>query len=78
MLLALSLALLLPIAKLLPRSPNTFPSQNSTTMRHKAVVCRSTKGWKDLQVEEVETLGDDAVLVDVKACSLNYPDTLIT
>ena len=49
-------------------------------MRHKAVVCRSTIGWKDLQVEEVETpsVGDDAVLVDVKACSLNYPDTLIT
>ena len=47
---------------------------------HRAVVCRSAGGWKALKVETVPTPrpGAGEVLLDVRACSLNYPDSLIS
>jgi len=45
----------------------------------KAVLCKSFSSIDDLVVEEVTTLKpeNDEVIIEVKACGLNFPDTLI-
>ena len=45
----------------------------------KALLCEKFGSPEDLVIKEVPSLepGDDQVIIDVKACGLNFPDTLI-
>ena len=45
----------------------------------KALICKKYGSPEDLVIKEVQSLEpqDDQVIIDVKACGLNFPDTLI-
>ncbi len=45
----------------------------------KAVICKAFGAPEQLELQEVEplTAGKDQVVISVKACGVNFPDTLI-